>query len=224
MRFRSFSPSNFGSTITAFFLTAIINATVASPAPGPVEYSLSNVRRELMNSPGCQPEDEFFQPAMNASWFPAYIPPDKCLFYSLGLHEEAKTFAEKNRLCTVWGMYPDQPVPQIQKYTDRERECFYRALAYQFAKFCSGKGWYMPADHSCPDSILTQIEQGAFGKSSTGVSSWNPIPPPYNGPDFTAAGGNAVALPDWNNSTVLDQICKDPRRFSGTDPHNYWGN
>ena len=82
----------------------------------------------------------------------------------------------------------------------------------------------MPADHSCPDSILTQIEQGAFGKNSAGVSTWVPIPPPYNGPDFTAAGGNAVALPDWNNSTVLDQICKDPRRFSGTDPHNYWGN
>lgn len=230
MQFRSLAPSNSGSTTTDSFLTAIIvatvfaRATIATPASGPARDSLPNVRRNISDSPGDLPLDEFFRPAINAVQTIPYVPPDSCLFYSYGIHEEAKTQAKEHNLLTVWDMYPDHTFPQLQNYTDREREVFYRFLSSRFARRCSGIGRSMAPPVLCSDAILILNEFGDYADNMTGISEWDRIFNSEDGQGLTLPGGKVVALPDWKNPVALERYCSNPRRFSGTDPHSYWGN
>ena len=222
--------SNSGSTTIAFFLAAIIvatifgRATIANPTPGPTRDFLPNVRRDIANGSVHLPVDEFFRPAIAAVRPISNIPPDSCLFYSYGLHDEAKTHAKKKNLLTIWDMYPNHTFPQLQNFTDRERDIFYRFLDSEFVNGCSGIGWCLSPRLLCPDSMLFQVELADYNNDVTGLSGWINISPPYNGSDFIAAGDKAVVLPDLEDIDARRLYCSNPRRFSGTDPHNYWGN
>lgn len=226
MLFRSLFPSNPGSAITALLLmiitiaTFFTRATVAHHSPGALRYSHFRVRKSTGSSTGSRADESGHSVARSLS----LLPPDTCLFYSFGLHQAAKNYAQKKKLNTIWDVYPNHTFPQTQNYTNDERLVFYRVLDREYARFCSGKGRYITANATCPGSLLVVEEFDAYKNNETWMTGITLVPGPYTGPDFAAAGAKAAAaLPNWTNRTLVNRTCSDPQRFSGTDPHDYWG-
>lgn len=234
MRIRSLALSTPGRTMTAWSLATFIIATFFTGATatylgqGAKEHSFLHVRKSTGISNGTSNSTESNSIGNSSTVSRAtdsalsviqpqtvgFLPRDTCLFYSLGMHQEATAYARKKNLTTIWDVYPNHTFPQVQNYTNAERRTFYGILDREFARRCVGKTWAIPGWY-CSDSFMAQEETSARDNKETYISNTFSIPGPYNGSYFTPSHSKPVAL---------SLKCSDPSRFSGPDPHNYWGN